>query len=557
MKTLKHIISAFVLAVCLGSCVGDLTVSPIDPSMNTADKALQTEADYFSLMAQCYAGFSHSGSYGPGGANNISGIDGGFSQYFRGRYHLNGLTTDEALCGWNDQTLQDLHAFAWTTTDVFVAAFYYRVFYQISAFNEFLRQVNNATIALPDAEAWKAEVRALRAFCWLDAIDNYGNVPFADETSTVGATLPEQISRKDLFTYIETECLDLINGSDLAEAGKGVYGRVDKGMVMMVLAKLYLNAEVYVEEDRYQDCADILEQLDGKYSLHGKYNELFLADNHKCTDEIIWSVEQDGNNVQSYGVTNYLIFACTGGDMDTNEIGISSGWGGLRTTPEFYKNFASNDNRAYFFTEKEQEEVLKRNYETYVKDTEKANAAGAAKDPKFEPEKIKTWEEFTEDTKWQKADVETIGEFSHGYGMMKFRNINSDGTKGKHDGFVDTDFPVFRYADALLMKAECAKRGADTDGLAAYNAVRKRAGLSEVSDYTLDNVLQERACELYLEGWRRSDLIRFGKFTTSDKLWQWKGGVKNGKGVAAHMNLFPIPNNDINANSNLVQNPGY
>ena len=141
--------------------------------------------------------------------------------------------------------------------------------------------------------------------------------------------------------------------------------------------------------------------------------------------------------------------------------------------------------------------------------------------------------------------------------MMKFRNINSDGSKGKHDGFVDTDFPVFRYADALLMIAECAKRGANADGLAAYNAVRKRAGLSEVTSYTLENILQERACELYLEGWRRSDLVRFGKFTTADKLWQWKGGVKNGKGVASHMNLFPIPNNDINANSNLVQNPGY
>ena len=557
MKTLKYIISAFVLAVCLGSCVGDLTVSPIDPSMNTADKALQTEDDYFSLMAQCYAGFSHSGSYGPNGNNNISGIDGGFSQYFRGRYHLNGLTTDEAVCGWNDQTLQDLHAMAWTTTDVFVAAFYYRIFYQISAFNEFLRQVNKATISLPDAAAWKAEVRALRAFCWLEALDNYGNVPFADETSAVGAALPEQISRKDLFAYIESECLELLGGSDLAEAGKGVYGRVNKGMVTMVLAKLYLHAEVYAGENRYQDCADLLAGLNGKYSLHGKYNELFLADNHKCTDEIIWSIEQDGNNVQSYGVTNYLIFACTGGDIDTKEIGISSGWGGLRTPPEFYKNFSTNDKRALFFTEKEHEAVLRKNYEEYVKDTEKANKEGVAKDPKFEPETIKSWDEYTADTKWQQADIESIGEFSHGYGMMKFRNINSDGSKGKHDGFVDTDFPVFRYADALLMIAECAKRGASADGLAAYNAVRKRAGLSEVTSYTLDNVLQERACELYLEGWRRSDLVRFGKFTSADRLWQWKGGVKNGRGVASHMNLFPIPNNDINANSNLVQNTGY
>ena len=547
MKTLKYIIGAFVMAVGLSACVGDLDVKPIDPAMNTADKALVTEEDYFSLLAQCYTGFATSGSYGPNGANNISGIDGGFSQYFRGRYHLNGLTTDEAVCGWNDQTLQDLHGLAWTTTDVFVAAFYYRIFYQISAFNEFIRQTNKATIELPEKALWIAEARALRAFCWLDAIDNYGNVPFADETAAVGAELPKQISRKDLFTYIETECLDLINGEDLYEIGENPYGRVNKGTPIMILAKLYLNAEVYIGEDRYQDCADILAKLDGKYSLHNKYQELFLADNHNCTDEIIWAIEQDGNNVQSYGVTNYLIFACTGGDMDTKEIGISSGWGGVRTTPEFYKNFSDNDTRKLFFTEKEQEVVLKRNYDAYVAEQKKAGET---------PDSYEDW--LGDDKKWQQADINLISEFTHGYGIMKFKNVNSDGSKGQADGFVDTDFPVFRYADALLMKAECAKRGATgVDGLAAFNQVRKRAGLSEVTDYTFDNILQERACELYMEGWRRSDLVRFGKFTSASKLWQWKGGVKDGKGVSSHMDLFPIPSNDLNANSNLVQNLGY
>ena len=558
MKTLKYIIGALVLAAGLTACVGDLDVKPIDPAMNTADKALVTEEDYFSLLAQCYTGFATSGSYGPNGANNISGIDGGFSQYFRGRYHLNGLTTDEAVCGWNDQTLQDLHGLAWTTTDVFVAAFYYRIFYQISAFNEFIRQANKATIELPEKAQWIAEARTLRAFCWLDAIDNYGNVPFADETATVGADLPVRYTREELFAYIESECLDLIEGSDLAEIGENVYGRVDKGTAIMILAKLYLNAEVYTGTAKYQECADILAKLDGKYSLHNNYQELFLADNHNCTDEIIWSVEQDGNDVQSYGVTNYLIFACTGGDMDTKEIGISSGWGGIRTTPEFYKNFSDNDARKLFFTEKEQEVVLKRNYAKYVEDTEKANEEGKD-DPKYEQQVIKSYEDWLgEDKKWQQADIELVSEFTHGYGIMKFKNINSDGSNAKAEGFVDTDFPVFRYADALLMKAECAKRGATgVDGLAAYNAVRERAGLSKVSDYTLDNVLQERACELYMEGWRRSDLVRFGKFTSASKLWSWKGGVKDGKGVSSHMDLFPIPSNDLNANSNLVQNPGY
>ena len=123
MKTLKYIIGAFVFAAGLTACVGDLNVTPIDPSMNTADKALTTESDFISFLAQCYAGFTHSGSYGPNGDNNIKNVDGGFSQYYRGRYHLNGLTTDEAVVGWNDTGLQDLHGMYWTTSNQFVSSF--------------------------------------------------------------------------------------------------------------------------------------------------------------------------------------------------------------------------------------------------------------------------------------------------------------------------------------------------------------------------------------------------------------------------------------------------
>lgn len=210
--------------------------------------------------------------------------------------------------------------------------------------------------------------------------------------------------------------------------------------------------------------------------------------------------------------------------MDTDEVGISSGWGGLRTTPEFYGKFATNDDRNLFYTEGHQKDI---------------------------------------------ADLST---FTDGFAFMKFRNVGSDGvipnrTSSKDEktgeityanpGFVNTDFPVFRYADALLMKAECALHGADVDGLAAYNAVRARAGLSAVTEYTLGELLDERARELAQEGWRRSDLVRFGKFTTADYLWQWKGGVMSGKAAADHMNLFPIPENDRNANTNLSQNQGY
>ena len=163
-------------------------------------------------------------------------------------------------------------------------------------------------------------------------------------------------------------------------------------------------------------------------------------------------------------------------------------------------------------------------------------------------------------TEGQELEIKNVGNFKHGYAFMKYKNVNSDGTPGKQKGFVDTDWPLFRYADALLMIAECAARGAEEGtltGLEAFNKVHARAGLGEVTSYTLDSVLDERACELYQEGWRRSDLIRFNKFTTGSYLWAWKGGVKEGKAVSSHMNLFPIPEADIIANPNLVQNTGY
>ena len=518
MKTLKYILGALVLAAGMSSCVGDLDVTPIDPALNTADKALQTEQDYFNLLAQCYTGFATSGFKGPNGDNAISGVDGGFSQYYRGRYHLNGLTTDEAVCGWNDQTLQDLHGLGWTTSDVFVAAFYYRIAYQISAFNEFIRQANKATIDLPKKDQWIAEARTLRALCWLDAIDNYGGFPFADENGSVGSAAPEYRSRQQLFDYVETECKDLLASSALYDYGQGDYGRVNKGMVAMVLAKLYLNAKVYVGTDRYADCADVLKNLSGVYSLHTKthgtgsnaYQELFLADNNKCTDEFIFVVEQNGDNTASYGVTNYLIFAATGGSIDPAAVGISSGWGGIRTTPSFYGMFDDADARKLFWTD------------------------------------------------GQTEDITDISNFTNGIAFYKFKNITSNGEPGSAVGFVDVDFPVFRYADALLMLAECQLNGVDCGGQAAFDQVRARAGLAAVK-LTEENLLQERGRELFLEGWRRSDLVRFGKFTSgaSDALWQWKGGVKDGQGVSDHMNLFPIPDSDRYANTNLVQNPGY
>ena len=516
MKTMKYFLSILAATALLASCIGDLNVTPIDPNSNTADKALVDEAAYTSFLASLYTGFATSGYYGANGDPSISGLDGGASQYIRGLFHHSELTTDEAVCGWNDQTIKNFHWMNWTTDDTFIYAFYSRIFMQVSAANEFIREAMASDVTFSQKEEFIAEARVLRALAYFHAIDNFGNVPFADETSVVGA-FPSQISRVELFNWLEKELTDLINDSALAGARANGFARADKGVAKFLLAKLYLNAKVYTGTDRYNDCATVLGSLmnDG-YSLHttpngdifNAYQDLFLADNNKCTDEIIFAIEQDGINTTSYGATNYLIFASTGGEMDPAAMGISSGWGGLRTTPEFYDKFTGTDARNLFYTATQQK------------------------------------------------SIDDLGEFSHGYAFMKFRNIKSDGNPGQELGFVDTDFPMMRYADVLLMAAECALNGASIDGLGAFNQVRARAGLPAVTALTAQLILDERGRELYQECWRRSDLIRFGQFTSGYN-WQWKGNVKEGKDVESYRTLFPIPDSDRLANTGLQQNQGY
>ena len=517
MKKIKYILGTIALAASLTACVGDLNVTPIDPNANTADKALTDQDSYKSFLAGLYTGFATSGFYGANGAASISGLDGGASQYIRGLFHHTGLTTDEAVCGWNDQTIKNFHWMNWTTDDTFIYAFYSRIFMQVSMANEFIRQARASELSFAEKEEYIAEARVLRALAYYHAIDNFGNVPFADDSAIVGQN-PEQMPRAELYAWLETELRDLIDNSALAAPRANGYARADKGVAKFLLAKLYLNAEVFTGTPQWQKCADVLKDLmDDGYSLHttangekfSAYQDLFLADNDKCTDEIIFAIQQDGVNTTSYGVTNYLIFASTGGTMDPAEMGISSGWGGLRTTPEFYNKFGSDDKRSLFFTS------------------------------------------------GQQKDIDDIGDFTNGFAFMKFRNIKSDGEPGQELGFVDTDFPMMRYADVLLMAAECQVRGASIDGLAAYNQVHERAGLPAASAITLQDVIDERGRELYQECWRRNDLIRFGMFTTDKYVWQWKGNVKEGKAVDDYRNLFPIPDSDRLANSNLQQNPGY
>lgn len=529
MKKIKFLtiaLATIVIAGTTASCVNDLDVTPIDPNTVLPEDVLNSQDAYTQLLAKCYQGLAVSSSSGPSGSPDIEGIDGGFGQYMRAVFNLEELTTDVMTCCWNDGNLFDLHNQCWNSSNEFIMSMYYRIFYQISLCNEFIRRSKSADISgYTLKDTYIAEARALRLFSYYHAIDMFGNVPFSTEDNSVGSTGPKQILRADLFDWMVAEATDLLDGSDLAEPGKNEYGRCDKGFVQMILAKLYLNAEVWKGEAMYDKCAELCNRLIAEYSLHSNYADLFCADNHLWTknttydgDEIIFEVEQDGISIQSYGATNFLAFASCGSDPDFCSImGISSGWSGLSLTGAFTSKFADGDARALFF---------KGEYEQYIDELRR------------------------ESDGW-----------SNGWKSTKFRNVNHDGSAAQSTGFVDIDWPVFRVADAYLMYAECAARGASgTDkvtGTTYLNTVHHRAGLTDNLDLTLQNIIDERGRELYMEGFRRQDLIRFGLFTTDDYLWEFKGGVAEGQAVDSHFNLFPLTSSDVNANGNLTQNPGY
>jgi len=527
------------VTVILSSCINDLDVVPIDPNLNTADKVFLDDANYKQALAKLYASYALSGQAGNGaGDPDIAGIDEGFSNYYRQLWNLQELSTDEAIIAWNDATIKDLHYQNWTSTDVFVTALYSRIFYTIAICNEFIRNSGEKIPTVSgdfqkNLQYYQAEARFLRAFSYWHAIDLFGNVPFVTEDDRPGSYSPERILRADLFIYIESELLEI---SDLLVPVKAnEYGRIDQASAWMLLAKLYLNAEVYTGTNRYNDALTYTKKvIDTPYQFDNNYLRMFAADNDQ-SPEIIFPITCDGLNTQSYGGSTYLLHAAYGGNMPLN--GFESGWGGIRAMKEFVGLFGASES----------------DYTT--EDQTNQNIADKRGLFFFDPA---SWS-------WEITNVET---FTNGIGVMKFSNFKSDGSQADnyHPTFTSTDVPIFRLSDAYLMYAEAVLRGAsggDKSTAVGYvNKIRERGfqnssqNITE-AQLTLDFVLDERARELYWEGHRRTDLIRYNRLTGGDYIWQWKGNVQEGKATDSYRNLYPIPENDLMSNSNLLQNVGY
>src|SRR5699024_6416223 len=247
------ILSAASIAVMIffvASCVDSLNTSPLDDDIVTSEAVYETPEDYRQVLAKLYAGFAATGQQGPAGNPDIHGIDEGFSSYIRQFWVSQEIPTDEAVVAWTDPGLPDFNYQSWGASNDFVMGMYSRIFYEITLANEFVRHANGSDD--PAIQSYNAEARFLRALSYWHALDLYGGgIPFVTEDDGVGSYNPEPASSDSVFSYIENELLAI--ESQLPAPGQNEYARADRAAAWTLLAKLYLNAEVYTGEPRYGD----------------------------------------------------------------------------------------------------------------------------------------------------------------------------------------------------------------------------------------------------------------------------------------------------------------
>jgi hypothetical protein len=426
------------------------------------------------------------------------------------------MTADGMKNRWGDNGLDQLTTTSnWDENNKFFRYLYNRAYYTIPQCNNLLLILQNVDVA--NKEQVEGEVRFLRSLAYYYLIDCFGKGVLATEDNFGASTPLPEASRTELFNYVESELIAIENTLPVTNT----YGRANKSVARMLLAKLYLNAEVYTGTAKYNEALTYTKKVidEGGYSLATNFVSNFSGDNNTST-EIIYPLIADPLVSQSYGNTTYIVNgSLSSGTMTLSNFGATGGWAGHRATKAWYGLFGnlstSTDDRADLF--------------------------------------------WTTGHTYEMTDYK---EWANGYPSIKFRNTNFIGSTTPTE-FSGTDFPLFRLADAYLMYAECVVRGATGGSMSQaviyVNNVRNRANASQITagDLTLDFLIDERGRELTLEGHRRTDLIRFGKFTGGSYLWPWKGNTLNGTSIPSTYKLFPIPVQALQANPNLTQNPGY
>lgn len=536
MKIFKYILSVTLLSTMLGvtSCINDLDTVPLDKDELVSNVVFGSEVEaYQQSLAKIYAGLVIGGNAGGDAEQDVVGIDGGSqASFIRVLWNMQELSSDIAHCCWNDPGIPDFNHISWSASSPWIKGSYYRLFYQINLSNAFLRETTEDKLAgrgcsdnvKASVNTYRAEARFLRALMYEYALDLYRNVPFIDENSPIGSVRPNQIMKDKLFEYVENELLGCID--DMLDPVVGFsdsYGHANKAAAWAALSRLYLNAETYVGVNKYSECITYSKKvIDAGYELETIYADMFKADNH-TSKEMIFPLRYEGEDTMTWGGMTALL--CWGSADFKDELNAKDAWQGVRAKSSLYNLF------------------------------EKENASDA------DTRKAMLRIEGT-------TNMEIVKEEdfkNNGIPVTKFSNANKDGSKPATTEAV-TDYPLFRLGEIYLNLAEAVLRGGTgatkAEALGYVNDLRRRAYSDKTqapigdNELTLDFLLDERGRELFYEAQRRTDLVRFGKYTSGYE-WPWKGGVAEGKSVESFYQIFPLPSDDVGSNLNLTQNEGY
>lgn len=611
MKFTKYIAAAsltLAAAVCTTSCVDDLDVKPDDPNTKTE---LTDAAQWEGYFGSLYGAFRYVGnlSTSDGGAGTWMRCHWNLQEITADEAIISNK--------WGDPGYHALNFNNWRTENEWIYAAFAREFYTAKQCSEFIAKSQGAVnygFTQDQVDTMNAEARVLRAYAYYYMIDLFGRGPWITEETPTGST-PPTYDRTELFNATVADLKATIESGKLIPASRQDKMRVSLEAAKTLLGKLYLNAEVYTGKPMYAECAEVLKEVKNSMgSLAPEYKYLFCGSNDKyINNEIIWAIPQKAFQMETWGGTTYMTagafdeladpfelarLGCGFVDFDvktdpeTKEKSLSpilSGptpWTGLRMRPELSQMLIQNGgSRNLAFTKDYNIGIA--NLDKYgpgadgymcvkYSYTNESNYDNTGADAPYQLNRyyLIATDAFKKDFPQTEADrlaaanqvLANYPEFA-GYTAQQIMDGAASAVQSqlmakykaefeRTSQVCDAAFPVFRLADVYLMLSECEFRGVSgaDPGFALFNQVRARAGLQPNNNPSAIDILNERQCELYWEGHRRSDLIRFGRYTGSTYNWSWKGGVLEGSYLPAYRNLFAIPYQNV---STVGQNPGY
>jgi hypothetical protein len=376
-------------------------------------------------------------------------------------------------------------------------------------------EINNLITQYPDVVALNAELRVLRALVYLWLIDSFGNVPIIDENTTGGN--PTNNTRAEVYAFIEKSIKDNI----ALLPAKSAKTTINQVSAQAILAKLYLNAQIYTGTPRWAEAeaaADLVINS-GEYSLTSNYFSNFIERNGGSTENIL-TLPYDQNNAGGFNLPQMTLHYSSQATYNLQD----QPWNGYASLEEFYNSFDDKDVRKKSFLEGPQ----------FSSDGSRLNDISAEPtDPDGTPLTFTPKINMLAPNAFRQAGVR-VGKFEFALGAANSLN---------------NDYPLIRLGEIILIKSEAALRqGKTAVALTSVNQIRTRAGMPAYTTISLDELFNERGREMFAEASRRTDMIRFGKW---NQPWWEKSASQPFRA------LFPIPQLAINANPALKQNPGY